>query len=255
MRGIEWLLSVAVPITPISIYKKPFTLLLPCIRDRFRAEELGGREFTPQDAAAAWGYASTAGPVKNRIAALRQYGMLEGKKGDNPKLSNRALTLILRDPGALEHREALRVAVSDPDIFEELDRTMPNAADDALRQHLIVQRNFTREGADRLIVVFRASMAYADAYKYDNITAQDQPEDNEERIEMLQTCAVTSRSYTASRSRNTFCDYSPTRYKLGYTSSTVPIVHRDLGSDDDHAKCVETWPYIGESELSGADDE
>ena len=147
---------------------------------------VGRGEFTPQDAAAAWGYASTAGPVKNRVAALRQYGMLEGKKGGNPTLSDRALTLILRDPGASEHREALRATVSGPDIFEELRRTMPNAADDALRQHLIVQRNFTREGADRLIVVFRASIAYAGTYEYDNITAQDRPEDNEDNEEGIE---------------------------------------------------------------------
>ena len=147
---------------------------------------VGRGEFTPQDAAAAWGYTSTTGPVKHRMATLRQYGLLEGKKGGNPKLSDRALTLILRDPGALEHREALTAAASDPDIFEELHRTMPNAADDALRQHLIVQRNFTRAGADRLIVVFRASIAYAGAYEYGNIAAQDQPEDNDDNKEGMQ---------------------------------------------------------------------
>ena len=146
---------------------------------------VGRGEFTPQDAAAAWNYSSTSGPVKNRLAALRQYGMLEGKKGSNPRLSDRALTLILRDPGALVHRDALRAAVSGPGIFEELHQTTPNAADDVLRQYLIVRRNFTREGADRLIAVFRESMAYANSYEYDNMVAQDQYDDLEGENEMV----------------------------------------------------------------------
>ena len=135
---------------------------------------VGRGEFTPQDAAGAWNYSSTTGPVKNRIAALRQYGLLEGKKGNNAKLSDRALTLVLRDPGAREHRDALRVAALDPDIFEELHQTRPDAADDALRQHLIVQRNFTGEGANRLIAVFRASMVYAGLDESAKVAAQDQ---------------------------------------------------------------------------------
>ena len=134
---------------------------------------VGRGEFTLQDAARAWNYSSINGPVKNRTAALRQYGMVEGKKGGNPKLSDRALTLILRDPGTREHRDALRVAALDPDIFEELHGVMPDAADDALRQHLIVQRNFTGEGANRLIAVFRASMVYAGLDESDNMAAQD----------------------------------------------------------------------------------
>ena len=122
---------------------------------------VGRGEFTAQDAARAWDYSSTTGPVKNRLAALRQYRILEGKKGGNSNLSDLALTLLLREPGAPEHRSALKVAALAPDIFGELHRIMPDAADDALRQHLIVQRNFTREGANRLIVGFRASMVYA----------------------------------------------------------------------------------------------
>ncbi len=146
---------------------------------------VGRGEFTPQDAAGAWNFSSTSGPVKNRIAALRQYGMLEGKKGDNPKLSNRALTLILREPGAREHRDTLRVAALAPDIFEELHRAMPDAADDALRQHLIVQRNFTGEGASRLIAVFRASMVYAGLDESDNMAAQNQDVDAEREEPMV----------------------------------------------------------------------
>ena len=146
---------------------------------------VGRGEFTPQDAARVWSYSSTSGPVKNRLGALRQYDMLEGKKGGNPKLSNGALTLILRDPGAREYQEALKAAALSPEIFGELHRNMPDAADDALRQHLIVERNFTGDGANRLIAIFRASMAYARIHEYDNTAAQDQYDDQEREDEMV----------------------------------------------------------------------
>ena len=135
---------------------------------------VGRGQFTPQDAATAWGYSSTTGPVQIRIGALRQYGLLEGKKGENPKLSNRAMTLILRDQGSREHRDALRESAVDPTIFAELHESLPGAAPDALRQFLIVDRNFTSEGATRLIRVYSASIIYAGLDEYDIIATQDE---------------------------------------------------------------------------------
>ena len=57
-------------------------------------------EFTITDAAKAWGYNSVSGPVRVRLAALRQYDLIDGKKGDNPRLSRKALTFVLRDAHA-----------------------------------------------------------------------------------------------------------------------------------------------------------
>ena len=134
---------------------------------------VGRGQFTPQDAAQAWGYGSTSGPVKLRLGALRQYGFLEGKKGDNPSLSSRALTLILRERASRQHRQALQQAVLAPPTFAELHERLPGAAQDALRQFLIVDRNFTHDGANRLIGVYEASLAYAELDEYDNMAGQN----------------------------------------------------------------------------------
>jgi len=149
---------------------------------------VGRGQFTPQDAATAWGYSSTTGPVQIRIGALRQYGLIEGRKGDNPKLSNRAMTLILRDRGSREHRDALREAALDPVIFAELHEELTGAAPDALRQFLIVERNFTSDGANRLIGVYSSSIIYAGLDEYDNIAAQDEsviPDDFDEEENVM----------------------------------------------------------------------
>ena len=141
---------------------------------------VGRGRFTPQDAATAWGYTGISGPVKIRMGALRQYGFIEGKKGEAPLLSGRALTVILRNQATPEHRQALQEAFLCPPTFVELHDRLPGAAQDALRQFLIVERNFTDGGANRLIEVYQASMAYAIVDEYDNMAGQDEPEPEEE---------------------------------------------------------------------------
>ncbi len=145
---------------------------------------VGRGQFTANDAAKAWGYKSTGGPAKVRLASLRQYGLVEGRKGENPHLSNRALTLVLRNQASKEYRQALREAALAPTLFAELHSAMHDAAPDALRQHLIVERSFTDEGASRFIEVFRSSTALANPTEYDKMGTQDEDnshEDDEEK--------------------------------------------------------------------------
>ena len=59
-------------------------------------------------AARAWGYTSVSGPVRRRLAALRQYGLIEQKRGGPARLSGLALTLLLRSPASSEYRTALQ---------------------------------------------------------------------------------------------------------------------------------------------------
>jgi len=144
-------------------------------------------QFTPADAAKAWGYNSTGGPVKIRLASLRQFGLLDGKKGENPRLSNHALTLILRNQASREYQQAIREAAEAPSLFAELNASMHAAAPDALRQHLIVERGFTDEGANRFIEVFRSTIALANPPEYGNMEGQDSDnssQDDEEQRDM-----------------------------------------------------------------------
>ena len=118
-------------------------------------------EFTPADATEAWGYNSGSGPVRMKMAALRQFGLLEGKRGDNRKLSRAALIFVIRNQSSREYQEALRVAAVHPPLFAKARETKPNASDNALRQWLLMDENFSDEGASRFVEVFRSTMTLA----------------------------------------------------------------------------------------------
>lgn len=142
-------------------------------------------EFTPNDAASAWDYRNVSGPVRRQVAALGHYGLLELPRGGNARISNRGLTIILRAAESREYRDALRDAGLSPVLFRELyDAQRHTAADDALRQYLVVERRFSREGAEQFIVVFRATMALAGLTEDGIIAGQhevaiDEPEEED----------------------------------------------------------------------------
>lgn len=155
-----------------------------------KAKALYGKEgrspFNPEAAAHALGYKSFSGPVRSIFAALRQYGLIEGKKGAEARLSNRALTLALRTESAREYREALREAALEPELFQEISEERPSASDESLRHYLIVERNFTDDGARRAIQAFRDNMALVGVEQPDKMPGLDQ-EDRKDEMEMPST--------------------------------------------------------------------
>ena len=118
-------------------------------------------EFTPTDAAGAWGYAGTSGPVRMKVAALRQFGLVEGKKGEHPALSRLGLTVVVRNQSSREYKEALSTAALNPSMFFKARETKPDASDSALREWLLMDQNFSDEGANRFVEVFRSTMQLA----------------------------------------------------------------------------------------------
>ena len=130
-------------------------------------------EFTAIDAAGAWGYKSASGPLRSRIAALKQYGLLEGKKGrnaENPRISRRGLILVLRNKASGDYQAELKIAALAPPLFAEIHNTRSDAADGALREHLIVDKGFTDGGAQRFIEVYRATVQLANLNKDDEMS-------------------------------------------------------------------------------------
>ncbi|MYB50063.1 MAG: hypothetical protein F4X72_12505 [Dehalococcoidia bacterium] len=141
--------------------------------------DIGRGEFTPIDAAKGWNYKSASGPVRVRIAALRQYGLIEGKRGprpDNPKLSHRALTFAIRPQGSREYQDALREAALTPPLFGELHQSHPNAADGVLVGYLVMDKNFTDDGAQRFIAAYRSTLRLAGLDKDDTISGLEEDE-------------------------------------------------------------------------------
>ncbi|HYM14504.1 MAG TPA: hypothetical protein VEZ14_03020 [Dehalococcoidia bacterium] len=120
-----------------------------------------GRGTVPSEVAfKAMGYKSASGTAKSHLGALRAYGLVEGTKG-NVKISDRALTALLMPSTSADYSEAIRDSALEPPIFRELWEAMPGAFDEALRHHLIVNRKFSADGANRLIRVYRETMEVA----------------------------------------------------------------------------------------------
>lgn len=138
-------------------------------------------EFTPNDAPGPLGYNSMSGNARRKLGALKQYGFIDQTRGENAKLSTRALTICLRNPASEEYRTALKEAALEPPLFKEFyDSGKYTASDDALRQELIVKRSFTDGGASLFIEVLRATLDFANLSGYDKISGLEQDKVHDE---------------------------------------------------------------------------
>lgn len=102
-----------------------------------------------------------SGPALAKLAALRQYGLIESLPQGKLKVSNAALDFVLHDPDSPEYSAAAKKAALSPTIFAELYGDYAKASDNALRAHLIKERKFSEEGAGRLIRAFKDTLAFA----------------------------------------------------------------------------------------------
>ena len=140
-------------------------------------------EFTASDAADAWGYKSASGPLRSKLAALKQYGLIEGnrrgKHAENPCISRRGLTLVLQDQTTSEYQAELKKAALEPPLFEETYNSLSAPADGALRHHLIAEKKFTDGGAQRFIEVYRSTIQLANLNKDDELTRLEEDDSNE----------------------------------------------------------------------------
>ncbi len=106
----------------------------------------------------AWGYTSLSGPARVRLAALKRYGLLE-EDGDAVRLSELGMRLALEPTQSEAYERALREAALRPDLFRQLHESHADASDEALRSHLIFDRQFSEVGARLAIRAFRETMA------------------------------------------------------------------------------------------------
>ncbi len=132
---------------------------------------------TPVDsetAVRAWGYSSLSGPARSRIAALRQYGLLEETE-DGIRVSGLGLEIIQHPEGSEERRAAIAGAALAPDLFRELSKTHLRASDDALKAYLVTKRQFTDDGAKQFIRAFRETMDLVKLEESDYSSGEEGP--------------------------------------------------------------------------------
>ena len=124
-------------------------------------KSMGRNEFDSDDAIKAWGYSSGSGPVRVRMAALRQFGLVDGRRGESRRVSRTGLIFATHDPSSPEYQETLRATAVRPPLFAKAREAMPNASDSSLRQWLLMDEDFSDEGASRFVEVFRTTMRFA----------------------------------------------------------------------------------------------
>jgi len=111
--------------------------------------------------AQAMGHGTLSGPATSKVAAVRQYGLLDQVSPGKYRISDVAMTLLLKKAGDPEYDRDVRKAAVAPQLFAELFEAYPEASDDTLRYHLVKEREFSAEGASRVIKSFRETITVA----------------------------------------------------------------------------------------------
>ncbi len=101
------------------------------------------------------GYKGLSGASLPVLAALGQYGLLEGR-GDETRVSDMSLRIIAHEPGNAERLTALQEAATGPELFAELHQKFPEgkASDAAIKAHLLINK-FLPVAADTVIRSYR----------------------------------------------------------------------------------------------------
>lgn len=109
----------------------------------------------------ALGYASVNGSSRVRVAALRQYGLIRSDHSGRVGLTDDGLTLCLRSPSADEFRDVIQRAALTPAVFRDIFEAKQGASDEALRHFLVIERDFSPDGAKRVVQIYRANIEFA----------------------------------------------------------------------------------------------
>jgi hypothetical protein len=127
------------------------------------------------------GYKSLSGASLPILSALNQYGLLDGR-GDETRISQAALNIIVHEPGSSADRlRAIREAAFTPELFSQLVEKFPGgrASDAAIRAHLLMI-GFIPAAADTALRSYRETIellnAEEGAYKGKNPEATFQVE-------------------------------------------------------------------------------
>ena len=114
----------------------------------------------------AWGYTSLNGTSYRVLAALKYYGLLE-YVGDDARLTDRALAILLEDADSEEHGEAILDAASEPDLFQTLlsDYQDRLPSDLAIATALIRKHGFKGQSAQKAVAAFRETAELAKQYE------------------------------------------------------------------------------------------
>jgi hypothetical protein len=128
-------------------------------RKLFKSE--GKSNASPPAVAAALGYAGMSGAARTKIAAMRQYGLLEDAPEGRMRLASRAIRLVNLSPGEADYSKLAHEAALHAPLFREFQEKNPEASDRNLEIDLITVKHFSPDGARRVIKSYRDTLAFA----------------------------------------------------------------------------------------------
>ena len=109
------------------------------------------------------GYKSLSGASLPILSALMKYGLLEGR-GDETRVSDLAVKILVHGRGTPERMEGLWHASRMPELFAEIDKRFPDgkASDGAIRSYLLTSK-FIPGAADAAIRAYRDTKQFVEA--------------------------------------------------------------------------------------------
>lgn len=106
------------------------------------------------------GYQTLSGPARVRIAALKQYGLIEGNEKTGMRISDLGLRII-HPENVEDEDQAKKSAALNPELFREMFETHARASEAALKSVLINRHGFSETGARRFSEAFRDTLSVA----------------------------------------------------------------------------------------------
>jgi hypothetical protein len=137
------------------------------------------------------GYKGLSGASLPVLAAMGQYGLLEGR-GDETRVSDLALKIIAHEPGVAERLTALNEAAVGPELFSELHKKFPDgkASDAAIKSYLLINK-FIPAAADTSLRAYRETIELLieeeQAYNNRNLEAAFQVEMTERFVQAVES--------------------------------------------------------------------
>ncbi len=130
-----------------------------------------------------WGYSPKSSNGLVAFGALRQFGLIDQRRGQDAKLSPLALEIVLDErPDSPERDEAVCRAALNPILHQELwskyAGKLPSDAE--IKLYLQRDKSFTPKGAEDFISQFRATIAYANLDASGNGAEETSPEQREQ---------------------------------------------------------------------------
>lgn len=112
----------------------------------------------PDTVAVALGYKALCGPARVKLSALKKYGLLQERAG---KLCVSELGMRVLHGQAGDRLVALREAAQQVELFRLLAETHADASRDALKSYLLLEEDFSPDGAEKFIEAFLATKELA----------------------------------------------------------------------------------------------